>query len=135
VELHFAYPAKTEQFERAIADLARQGAQALVALPSPILSSNRSRIIPLAQAQRWPIVAWTRTWVEAGALLSYGVDTPQLYRRAAYFADRILKGAKPGDLPIEQPMTFELAVNLNSAKALGLTIPPTILVRATHVIE
>ena len=135
VAVHFAYPAKAEEIETAIADLAKQGAQALIAIASPFLNSQRARVIAAAQAQRWPIVSWTRLWVEQGALLSYGVDTLQNYRRAAYFVDRILKGAKPGDLPIEQPMHFELAVNMKSAKALGLAIPPTIAVRATHVIE
>ena len=135
VEVRFAYPAKVEEIEPAIADLAKQGAQALVVIAHPFLNSQRTRIIAAAQAQRWPLVSWTRVWVEQGALMSYGVDNAQHYRRAAYYVDRILKGAKPGDLPIEQPMNFELAVNMKSAKALGLTIPPTIAVRATHVIE
>jgi putative ABC transport system substrate-binding protein len=135
VEVSFAYPAKAEEIESAMTSLAKQGAQALVAIASPLVNNQRLRIITLAQAQRWPIVSWTRTWVEQGALISYGVDSVQSFRRAAYFVDRILKGAKPGDLPIEQPMTFELAVNMKTAKSLGLTIPPTILVRATDVIE
>ena len=135
VEVYFAYPIKIDEIEMAIADLAKQGAQALVANPSPFLQTQRDRIIALAQAHRWPLVSWARNWVEQGALLSYGVDFEQNYRRAAYFVDRILKGTKPGDLPIEQPMNFELAVNMKSAKALGLTIPPTIAVRATHVIQ
>lgn len=135
VEVSVAYPAKAEEIEPAIADLAAQGARALVVIAHPFLNSQRTRVIAAAQAQRWPIVSWARVWVEEGALMSYGVDGAQHYRRAAYFVDRILKGARPGDLPIEQPMNFELAVNMKAAKALGLTLPPTILVRATHVIE
>jgi putative ABC transport system substrate-binding protein len=81
------------------------------------------------------VVAGQRQWVERGALLSYGIDPIFGYRRAAYYVDRILKGAKPGDLPIEQPIAFELAINMKTAKAFELTIPPTIRVRATHVIE
>ena len=135
VDVHLASAAKVEEIEPAIADLAKQGAQALVVIGHPFLHSQRTRIIAAAQARRWPIISWTRVWVEEGALMSYGTDNVQPFRRAAYFVDRILKGAKPGDLPIELPMHFELAVNMKSAKALGLTIPPTILVRATHVIE
>ena len=125
VELYFAHPAKADEIETAISDLAKQGAQALVVIANPLLNAQRDRVIAAAQKQRWPIVSWSRLWVEQGALLSYGVDSLQLYHRAAYFVDRILKGAKPGDLPIEQPMTFELAVNLKAAKALGITIPHT----------
>jgi putative ABC transport system substrate-binding protein len=135
VEVHFAFPAKPEEIESAIFDLAKNKVAGLIALASPFLNSERARIIAAAQAQRWPIVSWTRLWVEQGALLSYGVDSTQNFRRAAYFVDRILKGAKPGDLPIEQPMHFELAVNMKAARALGVTIPPTVAVRATHVIQ
>ena len=124
VEVYFAYPIKADEIEMAIADLAKQGAQALVANPSPFLQIQRGRIIALA-----------RGWVKQGALLGYGVDIEQIYRRAAYFVDRILKGTKPGDLPIEQPMNSELALNMKTAKALGLTIPPPIAVRATHAIQ
>lgn len=135
IEVHFAFPAKPEEIEPAIFDLAKNKIDALIALASPFLNSQRARVIRAAQLQRWPILSWTRLWVEQGALISYGVDSAQNFRRAAYFVDRILKGAKPGDLPIEQPMHFELALNMKSAKALGLAIPPTILVRATHVIQ
>jgi putative ABC transport system substrate-binding protein len=135
VEVHVAYPTKADEIDTAISDLAKRKVEALVVFPHPFLAAQRTRIMALGQGQRWPLVGLSRTWVEHGALLSYGVDSVQNYRRAAYFVDRILKGAKPGDLPIEQPMTFEMAVNMKTAKALGLTIPPTIAVRATHVVQ
>ncbi len=100
-----------------------------------MLRSERQRIVKLALAQRWPVVAGAGGWAEAGALLSYSSDALANYRRAAYYADRILKGAKPGDLPVEQPTKFELVINLKTAKTLGLTIPPLLLQRADEVIE
>lgn len=89
----------------------------------------------LALAHRLPVVAQTHEYVEEGALLSYGADPSALYRRAAYFVDRILKGTKPGDLPIEQPTQYELVINLKTAKALGLKVPQTLALRADRVIE
>jgi putative ABC transport system substrate-binding protein len=100
-----------------------------------MLRNERRRILKLALGQRWPVVAGLGGWAEAGALLSYSADNQANYRRAAYYVDRILKGAKPGDIPFEQPSTFEFVVNLKTAKTLGLTMPPEIMVRATRVIE
>ena len=114
---------------------AKKGAQALVLLPGTLLPKERRRVVKLALAQRWPAVAGSRTFAEDGALLTYGADSQALYRRAAYYVDRILKGAKPGDLPIEQPTKFELVINLKTAMTLGLTIPQSVLLRADRVIE
>ena len=92
-------------------------------------------LVKLAMANRWPVISWTREWAEDGALLSYGIDTAANYRRSAYYVDRILKGAKPGDLPIEQPTKIEMVLNRKTAQALGLTLPQTILLQADRVIE
>ena len=97
--------------------------------------SLRREIADLSAKFRLPAVYPSREWAEAGGLLSYGADRRQLYRRAAEYVDKILKGARPADLPIEQPTKFELVINLKTAKALGLTIPPSLLQRADQVIE
>jgi len=135
VEARFAEAASPEQIEPAISRLAKEGAQALVVMPGALFTAERRRIVRLALAQRWPVVAGQRTFAEDGALLSYGANSLANFRRAAYYVDRILKGTKPGDLPIEQPTKFELVVNLKTAKALGLTISQDLLFRADKVIE
>jgi putative ABC transport system substrate-binding protein len=96
---------------------------------------NRQRIMDFATKQRLPGVYAYRELVEAGGLMSFGPSYPGMHRRAAYYVDRILKGAKPGDLPVERPTTFNLVINLKAAKALGLTIPPAVLARADKIIE
>jgi putative tryptophan/tyrosine transport system substrate-binding protein len=100
-----------------------------------LVNANRSRINTLALAARLPTMHGLREWTEAGGLMSYGANFPDLYRRAAEFVDKILRGTKPADIPVEQPVRFDLIVNLTTAKALGLTIPETFLVRADEVIE
>jgi putative ABC transport system substrate-binding protein len=136
VEARVVEVERPEEIQPAIERLAKEGAQGLVVLPSGIYARERRlRMLKFALAQRWPVVATARAWAEDGALLSYGADTAANYRRAAWYVDRILKGAKPGDLPIEQPTTFELVVNMKTAKALGLTMPPEIMVRVDKVIE
>jgi putative ABC transport system substrate-binding protein len=124
-----------DQISDAIARLARDRVQALVVMPSSTFPSAYQTIVDAALKHRWPTVTDRDEFAEAGALLSYGVDREQLYRRAAYYVDRILKGARPADLPIEQPTKFELVVNLKTAKALGITIPQTVMVRADRVIQ
>ena len=107
----------------------------MIVLASPILLNARRRIASFALASRLPTVFNFREHVEDGGLISYGIDVRQNNRRAAYFVDRILKGEKPGDLPIEFPTKVELVVNATTAKAIGVTIPPTLLARADEVIE
>jgi putative ABC transport system substrate-binding protein len=113
----------------------RDRAGALIIVGTARLFSYRKRIGELALKHRLPTVVGSREYVEAGGLASYGTDFPDLFRRAAVYVDKILKGTKPGDLPIEQPTKFELVINLKTAKALGLTIPPSLLQRADQVIE
>ncbi len=135
VEMRFAEVAHPEEIEPALSRLAKEGVQALVVMPGQILGVGRRRIVKFAQEQRWPVIANQREYAEAGALLSYGIDTSANYRRAAYYVDRILKGTKPGDLPIEQPTKFELVLNLKTARALKLDISRELAVRADRVIE
>lgn len=130
-----AEAARPEDIEPAVAKLAGEGVEGLVLLPSAVFSAERDRIVKLALKRRWPIVAGNRRWVAGGALLTYGIAPAAIFRRSAHFVDRILRGAKPGDLPIELPATFELAVNLKTARVLGLTIPASFLLRADRVIE
>jgi putative ABC transport system substrate-binding protein len=103
--------------------------------PVPLLFVNRVRINNLALAARLPTLHGVREYVEAGGFISYGPDWPRMWSRAADFVDRILRGAKPAHMPVEQPTQFELAINLKTAKALGPTIPQSVLVRADQVIE
>ena len=135
VQARFAEVASPEEIEPAISRLAKEGAQALVVLLGALFTTERRRIVKLALAQRWPVVAGPRAFAEEGALLSYDADFVASHRRAAYYVDRILKGAKPADLPIEQPTKFELVVNLKTAKVIGLTISQDLLFRADKVIE
>jgi putative ABC transport system substrate-binding protein len=123
------------ELEPAFALMARQRPSALLVMPDPVFAIQRSRIMELAAKSRVPTMSWVREMVEAGGLMSYGANRRDQYRQAATYVDKILKGAKPGDLPVAQPTTFELVVNLRTAKALGLTIPPSLLVRADQVIE
>jgi putative ABC transport system substrate-binding protein len=134
VEARFAEAGKAEEIEPAMSRLAKEGAQALVVLTGGLFTTERQRIVKFALAQRWP-VAGGAGLATAGALLSYSADALANFRRAAYYVDRILKGAKPGDLPIEQPTKFELVVNLKTARAIGLTISQDLLFRADKVIE
>jgi putative ABC transport system substrate-binding protein len=110
-------------------------AQALFVCPDATINANHARINTLALGARLPTMHGLREIVEAGGLMSYGPNYPDLYRRAAGYVDKILRGAKPADLPVEQPTKFDLVINLVTARALGLTIPPTLLAGADEVIE
>jgi putative ABC transport system substrate-binding protein len=135
VQLQVAEAHSSGELDRAFAAIVRERVAAIVVLPGTVLFANRARIGQLAAKHRLPTSGWTREFPEAGCLMSYGANLPDAARRAAYFVDKILKGAKPGDLPIEQPTKFELVINLKTAKAIGLTIPQTLLLRADQVIE
>ena len=114
---------------------ARQAAQAVLVLPDPFTVNNRHRVVTLAALHRLPAMYVFRDFVDVGGLMSYGIDQAVLFRRAAEYVDKILKGAKPGDLPIEQPTRLELVVNLTSAKSLGIRIPESIILRADEIIK
>jgi len=121
--------------ERNMALLAREPNGGLIVLANPTAVVHLNLIVALAAQHRLPAIYPYRFFARAGGLISYGVDNLDLYRRAAGYVDRILKGGKPADLPVQNPSKFELAINLKTAKALGLEVPPTLLARADEVIE
>lgn len=127
---------RVEEIDSAFAALRREQAEALLVQPvfSSVLGQSQ-RIAALAVTHRLPTVSTQREFAAAGGLMAYGVDVLPMYRRAAVFVDKILKGAKPGDLPVEQPMMFRLSINLTTAQALGLTMPPSLLLLADEVIQ
>ncbi len=124
-----------DDFEPAFSAIRRERADALIVVRSPLTATHRARIVNFAAKSRLPAIYPDREFVDAGGLMSYGVNVPDLWGRAAVYVDKILKGAKPADLPVEQPTKFELVINLKTAKALGLTIPRSVLIRADEVIE
>ena len=124
-----------DDIERAFSAMSTERIGALVILPWPVAGQNRRLIVDRAATHRLPAIYAFREFAEAGCLMTYGPNNADLYRRAADYVDRILKGAKPAELPVEQPTTFELIINLRTAKALGLTVPPSLLLRADQVIE
>jgi putative ABC transport system substrate-binding protein len=124
-----------QEIDNAFAAMTRERAGALVVLADAILYNQRKQIAELAAKSRLPSASALREYVEAGGLIAYSADFLDLERRSATFVDKILKGAKPADLPVEQPTKFDLIVNLKTAKLLGLTLPQSLLLRAEHVIE
>ena len=122
-------------FERAFSEMTKVRADALTVLPIALFSFERRRLVDLAAKNRLPVAYPAREYVDAGGLMSYGANLADLHRRAATYVDRILKGAKPGDLPVEQPTKFELVINMKTARALGLTLPPSLLRRADEMIQ
>jgi len=123
------------ELDAAIATMTRERPGALLVLQDPMLLTHRRRIVDLVVKIRLPAMYERKVWVEDGGLISYGISFPENFRRAATYVAKILKGARPADLPVEHPTKFELVINLKTAKALGLTIPPSILARADQVIE
>ena len=121
--------------DRALSIIGKERPDGLNVLGTPLFAMHRNRIADFALKSRLPAISTVRRFAEAGFLMSYGADFADLYRRAATYVDRVLKGTKPGDLPIEQPTKFELVINLKTARALGLTIPPPVRLRADHSIE
>ncbi len=124
-----------EEIERVLSVKGKERPQALFELPDPLTFFNRELIAEFAARQRLPAMYSFREYVDAGGLMSYGTSFPDLFRRAATYVDKILKGAKPSDLPVEQPKKFEFIINLKAAKQIGLTIPPNVLARADKVIR
>src|SRR5207249_11979539 len=135
VRLQLLEARSPNEFDRAFSAMATDGARALIVFPSPMFYAEHRRLVDLATKHRLPSIYAFREAVDAGGLMSYGTNIPDLLRLATTFVDKILKGAKPGDLPVEQPTKFELVINLKTAKALTLTIPPSVLARADEVIE
>ena len=124
-----------DEFDAVFGAIARADAQAMLVMPDPVTTQHTARIVAFAQRARLPAIYGTREQAEAGGLMAFGPDIPEQFRRGAVYVDKILKGAKPADLPVEQAEKFELVVNLRTAKSLGLAIPGTLLVRADTVIE
>jgi putative ABC transport system substrate-binding protein len=135
LKLQFLKASDGNSIDAAFEEAVKQGAHAVIPLPAPQMGMHMHRIADLALKNRLPSIYFSDEFTQAGGLMSYGVNIDALLRRAASYVDRILKGAKPADLPVEQPTKFELVVNLKTAKALGLVIPHTLLARANEVIE
>jgi putative ABC transport system substrate-binding protein len=136
LQLQSVEVSRADDVDRALSAVTSQRAEALIVqTPNPVLFANRSQIVSFAQRNRLPSMYGQKEFADAGGLITYGPNTADLWRRAATYVDKILKGAKPGELPVAQPTKFELVINLKTAKALGLTIPPSLLLRADQVIE
>jgi ABC-type uncharacterized transport system substrate-binding protein len=135
VQLHSADVRKAEDLDRAFAEMPKAHVEAILVVLNPLVTLHSKRIVELALKHRLPGMYPTRQFAEEGGLIAYGPLIGDLYRRAATYVDKILKGAKPADLPVEQPTKFELVINLKTAKQIGLTIPPNVLARADRVIK
>jgi putative ABC transport system substrate-binding protein len=135
IDLRAKVVERADQLNEAFASAARERAQAVIVLPDLMFDQNKTRLIELAAMHRLPAVYYARWYVEAGGLASYASSFAAQFQRAAVLVDRVLKGTKPSDLPVEQAMKFELIINLKTAKALGVTVPPLVLAQADQVIE
>jgi putative tryptophan/tyrosine transport system substrate-binding protein len=135
VQLQYSDVRALAEIELAFGEARSGQADAAVVFANPILEADRTRVADLAAQHRLPTIYHASEFAEAGGLICYGVSFIDLYRRAATYVDKVLKGAGPGDLPVEQPTRFDFVINLRAARALGLTIPPSLLQQATEVIE
>jgi putative ABC transport system substrate-binding protein len=135
LQIHSMEVNSADQLDSAFKEAAKKGNAALAVTPSPVANSNRKLIVELAAKNRLPAIYPDIRWTEAGGLMSYGADLSEPHRRVAVFVDKILKGTKPADIPVEQPMKFEFMINLKAAKQIGLIIPPDVLARASRVIR
>ena len=136
LHLHIVELRSPDALDHAFTAMTREGAEALLVIPDSLLIDGlHSRIVALAATHRLPAMYPWKMYVEAGGLMSYAQSLPAMWQRAAYYVDRLLKGAKPADLPIEQPTTFELVINLKAAQSLGITFPPALLMLADEVIQ
>jgi putative ABC transport system substrate-binding protein len=131
----YTYACGSIELDAAFAAMAKEHVGAVLVAPDTVFLSQRARLADLAAKNQLPWMHGQREYVEAGGLMSYGPSAIAIYRRAAFFVDKILKGAKPADLPVEQPTKFELMINLRTAKALGLTIPSSVQLQADQVVE
>ena len=135
VQLEYVDANKPDEFEHAFSEMASGNFDAMFEFPSPTFFEQRGRLVALAERHRLPAMYNAREFVELGGLIAYGANILDLNRRTAIYADKILKGAKPSELPVEQPTKFELIINLKTTKALGFDVPQTLLARADEVIE
>ncbi len=135
MQLHSIEVSSADKFEAAFKEATKARSAALALMASPFFYSNQKQLADLAIKNRLPAIYPRGEFVAGGGLMSYGSDRAESFRRAAVFVDKILKGAKPADIPVEQPKKFELMINLKAAKQIGLTIPPNVLVRADRVIK
>jgi len=133
VNITFVPVSGPEDFDAALARARRDGAAGIIVLADAVTLAHEQQFVGLAIKHQLPGIYWERSYVDAGGLMTYSANATELRRRAAHYVDKILKGAKPNDLPVEQPMKFELVINRKTAKALGLTIPPSVLARADQI--
>jgi ABC-type uncharacterized transport system substrate-binding protein len=135
VKLEILNAREPKDLQQLSASLKKNHLDAMTLVSSQLFAGHRTQLVSMAIATKTPTIYWTGVFVDAGGLMSYGVNAPDLYRRAAVYVDKILKGSKPADLPVEQPMKFEFFINLKTAKQIGVTIPPNVLARADKVIK
>jgi putative ABC transport system substrate-binding protein len=135
LQLRFVAVQGPNELDRAFSAIGAEPTDAVMVFPSPMLFNERTHIVDLARKLRLPLISMGKEFVELGGLMSYGADITDFIRRGATYVDKILKGAKPADLPVEQPIKFALSINLKTAKEIGIDIPATLLARADEVIE